>query len=266
MTAPPSLERGVLLRVLNVIQLMVDGQPAWGVRELARALGLPHTTTHRLLRKMQEEGLVEMEPVTGRYQIGPELFRLGLKIGSRLDLQRMAAPEMNELARATRETVYLTLYVRARRQNILVASVEPDTRLRFVPQLYEYLPIYYGASGRAILAFLPEADRQEVLQTEFAPVTESTITDRAELERTLEKVRSTGYAISMGERVAEAVSMAVPFWDAYGDVRGALVLCMPQWNYTPDRERECSPLLLAAAASLSLKLGGSPPPTRPISL
>jgi DNA-binding IclR family transcriptional regulator len=253
----PSSERGTLLRLITLLQLFVDEKPSWGVRELARAVQLPHTTAHRLLRKLQGEGFLELDPATQQYRIGPELFRLSLKVASRLDIERLARSAMTELAGSTHETVYLAVYVPARRASMLVAAVEPETRLRLVPDLYEYLPVHYGATGRAILAFLPAEEVEEILQSNSGTHVDRPIAELGQLRTTLAAVRAEGYAVSWGERVEGTVTMAAPFWDAFQKLRGALVLCMPQWHYSAEHHDAHARALLQATASLTRTLGGA---------
>ncbi|WP_254533641.1 IclR family transcriptional regulator [Natrinema gelatinilyticum] len=91
------------------------------------------------------------------------------------------------------------------------------------------------ALGKAILAHFPEERVEEILDRYgLTAETEHTITDRAELEDNLERIREQGYAISSGERIPGLGCIAVPvIANRQGDVDGALSLCAPLARIKP---------------------------------
>lgn len=251
-----NLAGGTLQRVLRLIHCFTDEQPSWGVRELARTLGMHHTTTHRLLKGLAAEGWLQFDPQVQRYTIGVELYRLGLKLTSRLDIASIARPHMQQLARAVRENVYLCLYAEERQELMMVAVEESENPLRYIPELYRYLPLHTGATGRSILSFLPEPTIDEVLQkSRLTPITEQTITDPNRLRAMMERTRAQGYAVSYGERLPESVALGAPIRDASGRVKGSIAVIMPKYRWDPARESEWAALVMAAANGTSRALG-----------
>jgi len=228
------------------------------VRELARALDMHHTTTHRLLKGLADEGWLKFDPETQRYKVGVELHRIGLKLASRLDIAAVARPYMQQLSRLTRESVYLCLFAEDRLELITVASEESEYPLRYVPELYRYLPLHQGTTGRSILAFLPDEMIQQVIDRGLPASVNSSASDVERLWELLRETRSQGYARSFGERVPESAALGAPIRDANGLVKASLVLVMPKTRWDPLREREWSLAVKDAAGGVSRGLGGIP--------
>ena len=114
-------------------------------------------------------------------------------------MRSAALPHMQELAEASGETVTLGLYDPVRQQTYVLAVVESDAPFRYVSKLHEWRDLYTGASGRAVMAFLPEEERRAIVdRTQLAPATEHTITSADELEAVLAEVRERGYALEPG--------------------------------------------------------------------
>lgn len=253
---------GTLQRMLRLLYCFTDQQPSWGVRELSRAVNLHHTTTHRLLKGLAAVGWLQFDLQTQRYSIGLELYRIGLKLASHLDIAAVARPHMKALAQLSRESVYLCLYVEERHELVIVEAVESDYPLRYVPELYRYLPLHAGATGRSILAFLPdEAVREVIGQTELKAATPNTTTDPDRLWDLLTQTREQGYARSFGERVPESAALGAPFRDASGKVRGSVVMVMPKFRWDQTQESSWAKGVIAAADAISRALGSSPPRT-----
>ncbi len=228
----------------------------WGVRELGEALGLPPASIHRILTTLTRHGLVRHNGESGHYQVGAELFRLILKLGSRFSLRNAGLPVMHELMVQCNETVFLGLYDRFRKEVMFVAAVHSSHPLRYVVPLGEWFPVYAGASGLSIMAFLPEAERRAILDRGLVPLTKNTITDPVLLEDALTKVRSRGYAMSIGHRNLGAVAIAAPIWGPDGRVVGDLALSIPEARFDPSMEPKLASLVVAHSARISSIVSG----------
>jgi len=64
-------------RAARILKALAAGSPRLGVSELAERLGLAKTTVHGLLRTLERQDLVEQDPETGKYRLGPEMLQLG---------------------------------------------------------------------------------------------------------------------------------------------------------------------------------------------
>lgn len=251
-------QRNPLHRALEVLHVMVASTGRqWGVREIARAVGMPPSTTHRILALMKSEGLVAADPQTGGYELGPQFHRLAVLATPHNPLREIAMPVMTALVDRCNETALLGLYEPIRREMMFVASVESEHPLRYVIGLNEWIPIHAGASGLAILAFLPENERREILdQVSWQqPFTPATLTDPKRLEDEIQKIQRQGYALTIGQRIDGIVGIAAPIRDARSRVIGDLTIAMPESRFSVHLEPHLAELVISYSGQISRQLG-----------
>ena len=249
---------GRAFRILSWMAARDDGP--WGVREIAKGVGMNPSTVHRLLGLLDEEELIRQEDPGRGYELGTEFLRLAWSAAGTHPIGAVALPHMRELVDASGETATLGLYDPVRRQTCVVAVVETDEPFRFVSTLHEWRDLHTGASGRAVMAFLPADERREVMErTRLAPATEHTITSPAELEEVLSRVRSAGYAFSLEERRLGGVGLAAPVFGAGGQVLGEIGVSVPTQRFRPEDEPRLATLVRACAARVSRAVGGDSP-------
>lgn len=108
-------ERGTLGTVRNaslLLKLLSNGAAYQQLTDLAERSGLSLPTVHRLLRSLVVAGLVEQNPESSRYSLGPELVRLSEQYLARLPVLRALGPYLVELRNTTKATVLVGLLVR----------------------------------------------------------------------------------------------------------------------------------------------------------
>jgi DNA-binding IclR family transcriptional regulator len=172
-----------------------------------------------------------------------------------LDVRAAAGPILDRLRQATRETT--TLYVLDGDERVCVERLEGPQNIRAVVRLGERLPIYAGAGGKVLLAFLPRRTRQATLaRLVLARFTDKTIRNRARLERQLGTIRRQGYATSVAERFAGASAVAAPVRGADGAVIAAVNISGPSDRFTGTRQAEYIRQVTKAALALSRAMGG----------
>lgn len=235
-------------RWLAVLDAFV-ARDEWGVRELAATVGLSATATHRILHEMARIGFLVPTARRGRFSVGPELSRLAVLLAERLDVRRIARPILESTAATIGETVILAQYSRARGQFWAVDAAESRHTIRYIwESLRMWNDLYRGASGKGILAFLPEDEREGLLAAVDEP-------ERSKLRKALEQARSQGFVISHGERFAGAVGVSAPICDAAGKIIGDLIASWPDNRTGPQKEESAAHTIVEAAEQLSAALG-----------
>jgi DNA-binding IclR family transcriptional regulator len=256
-------KRDAVGKALEVLWALLDAdgkEEKRSVRNLALRLGVSPATVYRTLTTLQRHGLVQQNAKSGQYQIGMELYRLALQVTSRLSIRDAALPVMQELVSKCNETTFLIMYDSSRREMMFVAAVHSSHPLRYTVPMNEWVPVHAGASGFAIMAFLPDDERRAIVaQTKLRPLTTQTITDPVALGEELARVRGRGYALSRGQRNIGAVSVAAPLWDTRGVIMGALAISMPEARFKSGMERLLAQLVLQAASHIMDRTGGSRP-------
>lgn len=229
-----------------------------GVRELAAATGFPPSTAYRVMAALSDAGFVQQDPETSRYSIGLGFYRIAQIALARAPLRRFAMPFLRELVAECDETAMLAAYDPSRQQMLSVAIIESSKPLRYVFSLNQWLPVHAGASGLAIMAFLPAKERADIVERlGLAAMTERTITDPAELEEQIGAIRARGYAITHGQRVPGAVGIAAPIFGPRGVVVGDVFLTIPEARFDPTNEEWLASKLLECTQKISAALGTS---------
>ena len=241
-------------RVADVLLLFTDGPQTLGVTAIARSLGLSKTVVHRTLSSLVSRGFLVSDAQTRGYRLGPSLASLGARALRDSDLRTAALPVMRALHGVTGETV--TVSARVPGGRVYLDQVESTREIKMTVELGRRFPLHAGSSSTCILAFLPEAEREQVLSGDsLVSLTGKTITDPAELRRRIERVRLTGVAQSDGERQSGAGSVAAPVFGFDGEVVGSISVCGPAYRMHREAREQIIPHLRRGAEEVSLALG-----------
>src|SRR5881275_2340089 len=148
-------------RSVRILKALAGGPGRLGVSELSDRLGLAKGTVHGLLRTLQAHGLVEQHPDSDKYQLGPQLLQLSNRY---LDLSELRSRSLawSELL-ATRSGESVRVGVPHGDGVLIVHHVfRPDTSLQIL-EVGAMLPMHATALGKAVLAYLPPPEREDVL-------------------------------------------------------------------------------------------------------
>lgn len=240
-------------RAVDVLNAFTEtDDPTLGVTELARHLGLSKAVVHRILTSLRGKGLVTVDEVTRRYSLGPAALALGLTYLRHIDVRDQARSVLRDLSELTNETA--TLSIRRGDDRFYIDQVTPPREVRMTVQLGHAYPLHAGASSKAFLARLSEAELSRYLSRRLERLTAITVTDPDSLRSELSDIRDRGYAVSYGERQEGAGSIAAPVFDHEGRVAAVVSVCGPVERFRREVE-EIAPVLLAATERLSRKLG-----------
>lgn len=243
---------GAIDRALAVLGVLAEASQPLGVTEIARQVGLPKSVVHYHVSALVRNGYVEARP-DRRYGLGYAALRLGRGGYLSLELRARALPHMRALHHDTWETVTLSVLVGSER--ICIDQLVSPQEIKLSVELGRPFPLHAGASGRAILAFLPDETLESILRRPLARLTAATVIDPELLRNLLSKVRERGLAVSRGERQAGAAAVAAPLFDRHG-VAGAIAISGPEHRFDESAVARGELLLNAAAAQLNRELGG----------
>lgn len=228
-----------------------------GVRELSTNLKISASSAHRLLLSLTEEGFVKKDAHNARYSLGLEFLRLAQLTVAGTTIRRVALRPMRRLVDACNETALLGVYDSTRQEMMFAESVESGHALRYAVALNKWGPVYTGASGLAIMAFLENATIQSIIdRTRLAPLTGASITESYRLHAELDNTRKQGWAITRGQRIVGAVGLAAPVFGSSGDVLGDICLTIPEQRFNESSKTHLVELLLDCASSITREMGG----------
>ncbi len=243
-----------LSKAVKILDSFSPERPEIGVREMARMIELSSSATGRLMLAMKELGILIQNPATKNYSIGARpLAWAGIYL-STCDIRSAAMPYMEDLHRNTQETI--SLYILDGNERVCIERLESPQNVRIVARIGRRLPLYAGSAGKVFLAFLPEAQREEILAPEIlSPFTANTIVDKGLLRAELEKIHANGWAISHGEWMAEASGVAAPIFDRNEEVVGVITISGPSQRFTEDVIGNYCQILTSSASQISYAMG-----------
>jgi len=238
---------GTVARVLAMLRAIAETSGSVGVKQLADQIGLPMSTTHRLLELLGDGGFVEKEPSGHRYLLGTTFYRVASLVTSKWSLNEVIQRELNKLTGATGETSLLSIYLPAQKAMIYGAKCDSPNPMRYRIDLFEQSTLVKGSAGLAILAFLPLEAQTEIIEHER----KSSSFDVAKLRRRLPEIRRTGYAHTRGEKLSDSVGVGVPLEIGPGSVVGSVALTIPEVRFKPPTMKQYVSLLQAVASKFS---------------
>jgi DNA-binding IclR family transcriptional regulator len=229
--------------------------------EVARAVGLPRPTTHRLLMSLAEEGFADRDQRSGRWFLGPELYLLGSTATGRYDVTEHARPHVHRLAGDTGESAFFS----ARRGDETVCMLREDGSFpirSFV--LYEgaRFPLGVVSAGLAVLSFLDDHEVDTYLARVDLTADWGAAHDEPALRARIAATRELGYAVNPGLVVEGSWGMAAAVFDHLGRPAWALTITGVESRFRADRRPQLGRLLLDEAHRLSLTLQTSRPSAR----
>lgn len=240
-------------RAVDVLQVFTDSEaPTLGVTEIAKRLDLSKAVVHRILTSLRTKDLIEVDPDTRRYSLGPAALVLGLAYLRNIDVRDRARATMRDLVDQIGETA--TLSIRRGDARVYVDQITPAREVIMTVQLGHPYPLHAGASSKAFLAHLSDMELDAYLSRRLQRLTDNTVTDPDALRAELTQIRDRGYSVSYGERQEGAGSVAAPVFDHDGRAVAVISVCGPAERFR-DEVEVIAPLLIAATGDLSGALG-----------
>lgn len=238
----PALNHG--LDVLDF--LYAHGEPAT-VTEVATGIGIVKSAAHRILQNLAGRGYVEKNEAHHSYSLGIRLWEMGTALSSVNSLRERAEATLARLTGRTGETTHLAILDQS--YVIYIDKAESPSSVRAYAEIGDRAPAHAVATGKALLASLPQYRLSLAVRFPLPCYSATTITEELKFEAELKQIRRDGFALNNGEWRDEVVgiAVAVPI-DGLRDV--ALGIAGPRYRFSPTVARRWLPELRAAAEEL----------------
>ncbi len=241
-------------KAIQVLNCFTTGKPVLGIGEVSRMTGFTKSTVSRLLSTLNGRGCVESVEGHGRYRLGYRIYLWGLISQKQNGLNNIARPVMETLRDKVGEEI--CLYVVENSQRVCIERIESMHELARVAHVGSPLPLHAGASGRVLLAYLSNEQREQILsQAPLDKLTDQTLATVEELEQSLAEIRRIGFGISRGEREPNAYSVVAPVREGAGHVVASLTISGPVFRLSEEQLELNIQAVLEASAEISKKLG-----------
>ncbi len=244
-TGPPQGAQAAL-RAIRLLKLFTNERPEMSLAEISSASGLNKSTTHRLLRALQSESLIDRNSATSTYSLGTGLMALGVQALASSDLRRRVRPLLKTLARESGETA--TLEVPVENSMLILDEVAGSHVVAAAGNIGTRWPMHATSTGKVWLAF--EESGIDRIGDNLQSLAAKTLTSKKAFQPQLSDIRRRGYAVSVDELEDGYAAVATIIRGALGDVQGALSIGGPTQRLSAARRAELGASLCRAAARL----------------
>jgi len=244
---------GSVAKVFRIVELLVT-KKEYELKELSRLLNMQKTTVHRMLLTLQDLGYVKQNPRNRNYQATIKFFELGQNVIRNIQLIDIARTHMVELSKRVDENVNLGILNGV--DAVCVDRVEGQNPLKVDQPIGSRYPAYVSAFGKAMLAFLPDHELNQILGdhkiVKFTNKSHKTI---ASLKIDLKTCRERGYALDDEEAIAGIRCIGAPIFDHTDKVIAGISVAAPAFRLDKKRQSLTIPLVKKTASFISSDLG-----------
>ena len=235
------------LRAVRLLKLFSLEKPELTLVQLSNGANLNKTTTHRLLRALQSENLVQRNSITGSYSLGAGLMALGVQALSSSDLRRRARPILKLLARDTGETAQLEVPVED--GMLIIDEVTGRHVVAATGNIGTSWPMHATSSGKAYIAY--DSDTFDQLPDKFSSLTKNTITEKVTMKEHVKLILKRGFSESVDELESGYSCVGTVVFDVLGNIQGALSIGGPTHRMSADRRMELGTVIKRASHRLN---------------
>jgi DNA-binding IclR family transcriptional regulator len=206
-------------------------QPAHSLTQIAERMGMSKSTVHRLLATLESKRFITRDKAKGLYRLGFRIVEMASVVDK--DLQQWVQPYLQRLSEECGETVDMSVLDGS--SVIYLAVIESPQRVKIAAAVGQRLPAFCTASGRAIMAYLPEGQVEKILAEGLPRYTDKSPGSVAAVLESLRVTREKGFAVSEREYEHEINAVAAPIQGIDNRPLAAIAIVGPSYRLTPDR-------------------------------
>ena len=240
-------------RTVEILKVVSKNPEGITLDEICRLLDLPKTSAYDITTTLVEMGMVNVRKGQKQtYTIGLTAYRIGINYTNNLDFLGIIEPELKTFAREVGKTVFFG--VRSDHEVVYICKFEPENPIITTATVGTKNPIYCTSLGKAILAYMDEDTRQQIIsRIKFRQKTANTIMTKEDLETELTKVKAQGYALDAREMEEHMECAGAAVFGPDGSVMGAISVSS---LYKPGEDYDAlGGLVCKKAAEVSKLLG-----------
>lgn len=243
----PAVDQAIRLMLF----LAESGSTPKSLTDICQEVGIHRSKAFSILNTLGEYGFVKKNPNRRGYILGPGLLTLTGKMLETFRLSRLVEPVLDELAKKAGATV--AFGVISDDKTYVVAQYEGAPGIGISSPIGYVLPITYGAHGKAIAAFLPEKELEEILKNKklFFYGSPGKF-NKTKLLKELVQCRRNGYALELGDIQQGVNAVASPVLNQNGYPIGYISVV---GFFTREVAQRIGPLTADAVKKISTEAG-----------
>jgi IclR family transcriptional regulator, KDG regulon repressor len=238
-------------RALDILLCFTREEPARSLTQIAEAIHMSKTTVHRLLATLENKRFIIRDNSTGLYRLGLRFIEMASLVLQDAELHRWAQPYLQRLASQYGETVDLSILDGS--HVIYLEVIESPQRLKLAAAVGQRLPAFFTASGKALLAYLPEEQTRKIISDNLAEASKNGPVSEliADLRITAER----GYSISEQEYEDQINAVAAPIFDKDKNPIASIAIVGPSYRLSKDRLPALGEALCQMTQEISSEVG-----------
>ncbi|GGD86180.1 IclR family transcriptional regulator [Paenibacillus nasutitermitis] len=246
-------------KAMDVIEVL-STHDSLSLIELAELVNQPKSSLYRIILTLEKRGFISRSEEDGKYCLGYKQLVMTKNLLERSSLRNASQTEMIRLVDKFGDTV--NLCVLFEQEILYVDIIEGTYALRMSDKVGSKSPFHATATGKAISAFLPEETVKDMIKAKgLPPLTPNTITDEQTFINELNRIKEQGFALDNEEIVQGARCIAVPLFDMFGRIQGAVSLSGALHRLPDEQIGAIADVIKEAGVQISRKLGYGQPPS-----
>ena len=248
----PSNTIRAIERALDVLLCFTAETPTLTTTQISEKVGIHKSTIHRILATLEKKSFVRRDPETGIYRLGIRLLQMANLSLEDINIRHISLPYMRQLSEEFRENVDLAILDRD--EVMFVDTFESTQPVRLAASPGQHLPAYHTASGKAILAFLPE---EVVVQIFNKYNLETETTHNTKLQAfldELEAIRKQGYAIDCEGLEPGVNAVAAPIFEIKNKPIASIAIAGPAYRLGCDLIHDIGKKLRKTTVEITSKI------------
>ena len=217
-----------VLKAIEILDCLAENGPL-SIKNIIQETGLTRSRVMRLMGTLESKGYIIETHTNKVFNLGVRVAFLGKAFERSNHLETLVRPALKSLVNETQESA--TFYVTNGIERIALIREEGLYAIRFSVHEGQRIPLHAGAAGKIIMSFgRPELFDHLSLNKKLKQITPNTTTDIEKLKSELDLIRKNGYALSTGENVADAYSLAAPVFSGEKEILGAIGISGPLYR------------------------------------
>ncbi|MFC1765526.1 IclR family transcriptional regulator [Planctomycetota bacterium] len=243
-----------LVKAVDILHLLSSHPQGLSAVSIEKRVAVPRTTAFRILKTLLSIGMVKKEGST--YVAGPGLVEIGLNTLNQLEIRQLAVPVIQGLTEETGYTSHLA--VPSGDRSLIVEVCDSPHPVRVTSRSGASVSMHCSATGKVFLSYLyADCLADHLHDTHLQARTANTLVNFSDIQRMIQDVLKSGYAVDDREYHDDIRCLAAPVFNLNDQVTAAIGIIAPINHFQKTKIPVVSKAVIDAARQLSEMLGAS---------
>lgn len=235
-----------VIKALDVIDCLSQSEMELSVTEISEVLNMGVSGTYHVLNTLKECGYVEQNSRSKKYKLGIKLWQIGMNAYNQNQISLVLRPYLVKLRDLTGETANLTILDND--HIVYICQVESTKPIKMFTRIGASAPLHCTGAGKILLAYQNEESIREIIsRIDMKKYTENTITNKSDLIRKLDEIRSKGYGYDEEERNVDVFCIGAPVFDVNMNIMACISISGPKSRFSEENIEKWTEIVVTVA-------------------